>query len=84
MEATFAWNDAHRWTYDDPFLYRVRARLYVGDKLVDESPAVRFGFRETTRGGEIILNGQPTPFAGIKSIWLGPIVRAAPKLKTAG
>lgn len=86
VEATFAWNDAHRWTYDDPFLYRVRARLYVGDKLVDESPAVRFGFREmTTRGSEIILNGQPTHLRGhqIDLAWPDQFERLR-ELKTAG
>jgi len=33
VETTFDWSDAHLWTYDDPFLYRVQARLKVGDQF---------------------------------------------------
>lgn len=31
IDCEFDWPAAHRWTYDDPFLYNVCARLYVGD-----------------------------------------------------
>ncbi|MCX7047029.1 MAG: hypothetical protein NTX50_16260, partial [Candidatus Sumerlaeota bacterium] len=64
-ECSFAWPDARLWTYDDPALYQVRARLYLGDTCLDEAPPARFGFREfTLRGGDFVLNGKPTHLRG--------------------
>ena len=65
VECSFVWKDAHLWTYDDPFLYRVRARLRVGDEVIDESLWHRFGFREFMRKGSgFLLNGKPTHLRG--------------------
>jgi beta-galactosidase len=86
VEETFAWNNAHLWTYDDPFLYRLQARLKVGGQVVDESPVYRFGFREmTVRGSEILLNGKPTHLRGhqIDTAWGDQFDRVR-ELKAAG
>jgi hypothetical protein len=65
VNCDFPWPDAHFWTYDDPVLYAVRARLYAGNRLLDETPPTRFGFREfTRRGSELLLNGKPTHLRG--------------------
>jgi hypothetical protein len=65
IECTLPWRDARLWTYDDPALYGVRVRLYSGTTLLDQSPPVRFGFREFTRhGSELLLNGKPTHLRG--------------------
>ncbi len=65
VDCEFDWPDAHLWTYDDPFLYRVQARLTSGGQAVAACPAVRFGFREfTRRGGDYLLNGKPTHLRG--------------------
>ncbi len=65
VECAFPWPDARRWTYDDPYQYLVRARLRIGNELVDETPAYRFGFRELTmRGSNFFLNGAPTHLRG--------------------
>ncbi len=61
----FPWQGARPWTFDDPFLYRVRATVYDGDRPVDVSPFLRFGFREfRSRGGDLLLNGVPTHLRG--------------------
>ncbi|NOY80624.1 MAG: hypothetical protein GXP31_06420 [Kiritimatiellaeota bacterium] len=61
----FVWEGARPWTFDDPFMYRVRATVYDGDHPVDVSPFVRFGFREfRIRGGDLLLNGVPTHLRG--------------------
>ena len=65
IECTFAWPEARPWTYDDPHLYVVRAKLYVGGQLIDESRAYRFGFREfAMKGSDFFLNGVPTHLRG--------------------
>jgi len=65
VDCEFPWPDAHFWTYDDPVLYTVRARLYAGPTLLDEAPPVRFGFREfTRRASELLLNGKPPHLRG--------------------
>jgi beta-galactosidase len=65
VECTFAWPDAHLWTVDDPFLYRLRASLSIGPDLQDESPDVPFGFREfALHGSDFYLNGKPIHLRG--------------------
>lgn len=47
------------WDLDNPALYTLTARLYDGDRPVDES-AVRIGLRTfTTEGDHFLLNGRP-------------------------
>lgn len=59
----------HLWSLDDPYLYRVRARIYAGGRLSD-SVETRFGFRwiqwpvlsealETTPG---LITKPPNPY----------------------
>lgn len=86
VECSFDWKDAHLWTYDDPFLYQVRARLRVGGAVVDETPWQRFGFREFTRlGSGFFLNGKPTHLRGhqIDLGWSNQMARVK-ELKEAG
>jgi beta-galactosidase len=65
VSATFAWKDARRWTFDDPFLYDVTAELRAGPSLEDRSGPHGFGFREFTRqGAEVLLNGTPIHLRG--------------------
>ena len=65
VECSFPWSDARLWTYDDPVLYQVRARLHVGGAATDDAPPVSFGFREfTVKGGDFYLNGKPTHLRG--------------------
>ena len=65
VECTFAWPDARRWTYDDPYQYVARVQLRRDGELIDETPAYRFGFREfSVRGSEFFLNGVPTHLRG--------------------
>ena len=86
IECSFEWPDARLWTYDDPFLYRVTARLHVGGRLVDETPAVRFGFREfTMRGSDFFLNGKPTHLRGHQiDLGWGNQMERVKELKAAG
>ncbi|MDH7570639.1 MAG: hypothetical protein QHJ73_13740, partial [Armatimonadota bacterium] len=86
VECEFPWTDARCWTYDDPFLYQVRARLKVGPSVVDVTPPIRFGFREfTRRGSEFLLNGRPTHLRGhqIDLAWGDQMARLR-ELKPAG
>jgi len=65
IECTFSWPEARAWTYDDPHLYVVRAKLHVGGQLIDESRESRFGFREfSMKGSDFFLNGVPTRLRG--------------------
>ena len=68
VKCDFGWNDAHLWTFDDPFLYQVRARLLdANGKVVDETGQYRFGFREmVTKGSQLFLNGKPTHLRGLQ------------------
>lgn len=47
------------WDIDDPYLYKVRTRVYIGDELSDEK-LDRFGFRtiEFTTDRGFLLNGK--------------------------
>lgn len=64
-EYTFDWPEAHAWTYDNPELYIVRAKLYKGNTLLDQSPDYRFGYREFyQKGNTYYLNGIPTHLRG--------------------
>jgi len=86
VESSFDWKDAHLWTYDDPFLYQVRARLRLRGAVVDETPWQRFGFREFTRlGSDFFLNGKPTHLRGhqIDLGWSNQMARVK-ELKGAG
>ena len=65
MSARSPWPDARLWTYDEPVVYQVRARLHVGGAAADEAPPASFGFREfTVRGADFYLNGKPTHLRG--------------------
>ncbi len=86
VECSFPWSDARLWTYDDPALYQVRARLHVGSAVADEFPPVSFGFREfTVRGADFYLNGKPTHLRGhqISLSWHNQIPRME-ELKQVG
>ena len=86
VQATFAWEEAHAWTFDDPSLYRVRALLHVAGQVVDESVPSRFGYRElTVRGSQLLLNGKPTHLRGhqIDLGWSDQFERVR-ELKAAG
>ncbi len=53
------WPAAHRWSLDDPHLYRLVTRLREGDVTRDQV-LTRFGFREVwTEGPRFVLNGVP-------------------------
>ncbi|MCL1857114.1 MAG: hypothetical protein FWF84_05700, partial [Kiritimatiellaeota bacterium] len=53
-----AWEDAHLWDTDDPFLYDVVTTLSQGEHLIDKHQDA-FGFREFTINGEnFLLNGK--------------------------
>lgn len=59
--------DAHLWNgVSDPYLYRARAELLIGQAVVDAVEA-RFGFRnykfDPKKG--FILNGKPYPLRGV-------------------
>lgn len=50
--------DAHLWSPDDPFLYRVETEVRVAGRPVDHVSTV-FGMREfTIRNGHFLLNGE--------------------------
>ncbi len=52
------------WDMETPILYRLVARLRLGETLLDEVE-VRFGFREIrTEAGRIVLNGRPILLRG--------------------
>ena len=80
------WKEPHLWTFDDPFLYRVRARLYLREQLVDESQWHRFGFREfSRRGSDFILNGKTTHLRGHQiDLGWGNQMERVKELKAAG
>jgi len=60
-----AWPDAHLWCCEDPFLYVLRVKVLRDERVVDETPEIRFGFREfTQQGGTYLLNGVPTHLRG--------------------
>ncbi|NUP99530.1 MAG: hypothetical protein HUU35_06715, partial [Armatimonadetes bacterium] len=64
LEATFPWPEGRPWTYDQPFLYQVTARLSAAGAS-DTAPPTRFGHRTfEQRDGGFYLNGQPTHLRG--------------------
>ena len=51
--------DVELWDIDNPALYMLNARLYNGEKIIDETE-IRIGFRTfETKGSKFILNGYP-------------------------
>lgn len=65
VTATFDWKDAHRWTFDDPFLYAITAEVRAEPALLDTAGPYTFGFREfARRGGDLLLNGTPIHLRG--------------------
>lgn len=86
VEATFDWPEAHLWNLDDPYLYDVRVELLQDNKVVDEAPPVRFGYREfTRRGSDFYLNGKPVHLRGhqIDLAWASQMEHVK-ELKAAG
>ncbi len=65
------WPDAQLWWPHSPKLYRLRTRISVGGRVVDEH-IVRFGFREFwTEGIQLVLNGRPINFLATATHPLG-------------
>lgn len=62
VEATLKVDNPHLWNLDDPFLYRVTARLCLGDEQADgtmHEQSVRCGFRDfRLEDGYFRLNGK--------------------------
>ena len=54
-----AWKNAELWSYVTPYLYQVVIRLKnKNGKVIDELPAIKFGFREFwIKGSDYYLNG---------------------------
>ena len=53
-----AWDNAHLWSPEEPYLYDMELRLYEGDKVIDET-TFKMGFREYwIEGTEFYLNGK--------------------------
>ena len=65
----------HRlWTLDDPFLYRVSARLQAQGSPVADEQAVRCGFRDFDfTHGYFRLNGHRVFLKSAHSLWTTPI-----------
>ena len=64
LAAQRAWPDAKRWSPWSPLLYGLRCEVLVDGKPVDTT-LERFGVRTvTTKGTDILLNGQVVHFAG--------------------
>lgn len=60
---TYAWHyhdgDINLWHMDQPALYMLQARLYIGGVLADET-SIRIGFRSfKVDGNRFLLNGRP-------------------------
>ena len=54
-----------RWSPADPYLYRLRAEVVVGDRVVD-AVEQRTGFRDfRIAGGRFLLNGAPIVLRGV-------------------
>ena len=86
IACSFAWPLPVLWTYDRPFLYRVRAELLLDDQRVDVAAPITFGFREfRTHGADFLLNGVPTHLRGhqINLAW-GPQMPKVEELREAG
>jgi beta-galactosidase len=65
VDMVFEWKDAHPWTVDDPFIYQVTARIATEKGAGQQSPPVRFGYREfRVRGADFVLNGKPIHLRG--------------------
>ncbi len=65
VDCSFAWSNAHLWTYDDPFQYKVSARLLVDGKPVDQTVPYGFGFRDfSVKGSSFYLNNVKTHLRG--------------------
>ncbi|MFA7196967.1 MAG: sugar-binding domain-containing protein [Anaerovoracaceae bacterium] len=58
LQAIALWPDAICWEPDSPKLYDLQVTLRDGDKIVDQSLPIRFGFREfKIQGKFFVLNG---------------------------
>ncbi len=58
--------DVHRWSAEDPYLYRIRVATQKNDGRYSEFINARIGFRTSeVSGRELLVNGKPVKIKGV-------------------
>lgn len=71
-EDVIALADCHKWSAENPYLYRLYATLKQGDKVVEVIPQ-NVGFRKVEiKNRQLLVNGQPVLIKGVDRHELDP------------
>jgi beta-galactosidase len=81
FEAAIKIADPKLWSPASPYLYRLRAEIWSGDKRIDAA-AERFGMREIrAQGKRVLLNGRPIFLRGYGDGCIYPLTISPPASK---